>query len=139
MAAHVRFVPVLSQSSTGVPDHLNLFTCSQVSKRPLKHASDTLPPLIRFFDLLLRRMLHCRAVSWATRSKSRYHLSSTRAHWLHTDSGRPRRPSRHAQFYSELVPAMMPVALLGSAVYMVRSSDYIVELGHTGFFFFFSI
>ncbi|KAH9999408.1 hypothetical protein BJV77DRAFT_905103, partial [Russula vinacea] len=30
----------------------------------------------------------------------------------------PARPSRHAQFYSELVPAMIPVALLGSAVYM---------------------
>ncbi|KAH9179959.1 hypothetical protein EDB89DRAFT_1924148 [Lactarius sanguifluus] len=27
-------------------------------------------------------------------------------------------PSRHAQFYSDLVPAMVPVALLGSAVYM---------------------
>ncbi|KAI0303151.1 hypothetical protein BC826DRAFT_869499, partial [Russula brevipes] len=26
--------------------------------------------------------------------------------------------SRHAQFYSDLVPAMIPVALLGSAVYM---------------------
>jgi len=27
-------------------------------------------------------------------------------------------PSRHAQFYSDLLPAMIPVALLGSAVYM---------------------
>lgn len=44
---------------------------------------------------------------------------STR-HWLHTDGGHPGRPSRHAQFYSDLVPAMIPVALLGSAVYLVR-------------------
>ena len=68
--------------------------------------------LLRVFD----PMLHSRTVSWATRG---YQLSTHR-HWLHTDSVHPRRPSRHAQFYSELVPAMIPVALLGSAVYMVR-------------------
>ena len=28
-------------------------------------------------------------------------------------------PSRHAQFYSDLVPTMVPVALPGSAIYMV--------------------
>ncbi|KAH9978042.1 hypothetical protein BGW80DRAFT_1285522 [Lactifluus volemus] len=42
------------------------------------------------------------------------HLSIRRC--LHTNSSH--RPSRHAQFYSNLVPAMIPVALLGSAVYM---------------------
>lgn len=29
-------------------------------------------------------------------------------------------PSRHALFYSDLVPGMIPVALLGSAIYLVR-------------------
>jgi len=60
-------------------------------------------------------MLHRRAV--LTRSWRRYKLPTTRR-WLHADSGHPTRPSRHAQFYSDLVPAMIPVALLGSAVYM---------------------
>lgn len=55
-----------------------------------------------------------------TRSRHGYQQPSTR-HWLHADRGHPARPSRHAQFYSELVPAMIPVALLGSAVYMVRA------------------
>ena len=98
-------------------------TLSQVSKwQPitLKHASHTLRPLIRPLCLPLRRMLHWRTVSSATRFRSGYQQSTR--HWLHTDSGHPRRPSRHAQFYSELVPAMIPVALLGSAVYMVCSS-----------------
>ncbi|KAI0921539.1 hypothetical protein AcW2_006479 [Taiwanofungus camphoratus] len=27
-------------------------------------------------------------------------------------------PSRHAQFYSDLVPGMIPIALLGSAIYL---------------------
>jgi hypothetical protein len=45
-----------------------------------------------------------------------YHPSDRRC--LHANS--EHRPSRHAQFYSALVPAMIPVALLGSAVYMVR-------------------
>ncbi|KAI0003000.1 hypothetical protein BJV74DRAFT_764888 [Russula compacta] len=57
-------------------------------------------------------MSHWRALT--TRSKQ---LSTRR--WQHADSGyHRRRPSRHAQFYSDLVPAMIPVALLGSAVYM---------------------
>ncbi|KAI0786351.1 hypothetical protein C8Q75DRAFT_808345 [Abortiporus biennis] len=30
----------------------------------------------------------------------------------------PKQPSPHAQFYSDLVPAMIPIALLGSAVYL---------------------
>jgi hypothetical protein len=47
---------------------------------------------------------------------STYHPSARRC--LHANSGH--RPSRHAQFYSDLIPAMIPVALLGSAVYMVR-------------------
>lgn len=32
----------------------------------------------------------------------------------------PKTPSRHALFYSDLVPGMIPVALLGSAIYLVR-------------------
>ncbi|KAI0269235.1 hypothetical protein BC834DRAFT_865393 [Gloeopeniophorella convolvens] len=43
------------------------------------------------------------------------HFSSTRR-IFQADAGHP--SSRHAQFYSDLVPAMIPVALLGSAVYM---------------------
>ncbi len=31
-----------------------------------------------------------------------------------------RTPSRHAQFYTEFAAGMIPVAILGSAVYMVR-------------------
>jgi hypothetical protein len=109
----------------------------------LKHASNTLRPLIRSFRLLLRRrMLRWRTVSSATRSRSGYHQPSTRhCQWLHADSGHghPRRPSRHAQFYSELVPAMIPVALLGSAVYMVRSSNCLSNSGTLDWFLVFSI
>ena len=62
-------------------------------------------------------MLRWRATAtWSTRG----HQPSMTRRWLHSDSGHPTRPSRHAQFYSDLVPAMIPVALLGSAVYMVR-------------------
>lgn len=38
---------------------------------------------------------------------------------MHRGDSGSHRPSRHAHFYSDLVPAMVPVALLGSAVYMV--------------------
>jgi hypothetical protein len=55
-----------------------------------------------------------------TTRSTRGHQSSTTHRCLHGDSGHPTRPSRHAQFYSDLLPAMIPVALLGSAVYMVR-------------------
>ena len=65
-------------------------------------------------------MAHWRAIpTRRTRPYIRGYQPPT-GHWLHTDSGHPGRPSRHAQFYSDLVPAMIPVALLGSAVYMVR-------------------
>jgi hypothetical protein len=37
---------------------------------------------------------------------------------MHRGDSGSQGPSRHAQFYSDLVPAMVPVALLGSAVYM---------------------
>ena len=64
-------------------------------------------------------MPHWRAIpTRRTRPNRGYQPSAGR--WLHTDSGHPGRPSRHAQFYSDLVPAMIPVALLGSAVYLVR-------------------
>src|SRR6266852_2220180 len=115
------------QSPTSTLD-LTYSRISQVSKRSTLNAQtplqDTFTTLDTFFRLLLRRMLlHWRTVSWATRSRSGYQRSTTQCrYWLHTDSAHPRRPSRHAQFYSELVPAMIPVALLGSAVYMVRSS-----------------
>jgi hypothetical protein len=69
-------------------------------------------------------MLRWRAIAtWSTRA----HQTSTTRRWLHGDSGHPTRPSRHAQFYSDLVPAMIPVALLGSAVYMVREACAQVE------------
>ncbi|KAH9963170.1 hypothetical protein BC827DRAFT_1129260 [Russula dissimulans] len=68
-------------------------------------------------------MSHWRTIATRSRRQCHYHhhhqLSSRR--WLHhaeSDSERTTRPSRHAQFYSDLVPAMIPVALLGSAVYM---------------------
>ncbi|KAI0301791.1 hypothetical protein B0F90DRAFT_1816694 [Multifurca ochricompacta] len=51
---------------------------------------------------------------WATLSTYR---SSTRR-LLHDNGNNGHRQNRHAQFYSDLVPAMIPVALLGSAVYM---------------------
>lgn len=35
-----------------------------------------------------------------------------------TQQAPPKPPSPHGQFYSELVPGMLPIALLGSAVYM---------------------
>jgi len=62
-------------------------------------------------------MLRWQAI--VTRSTRGHHQLSTARRWLHSsDSGYPTRPSRHAQFYSDLVPAMVPIALLGSAVYM---------------------
>ncbi|KAH9894289.1 hypothetical protein C8Q73DRAFT_790842 [Cubamyces lactineus] len=33
-------------------------------------------------------------------------------------SSSPREPSRHAQFYTEFAAGMIPVAILGSAVYL---------------------
>ncbi|KAF9821441.1 hypothetical protein IEO21_00687 [Rhodonia placenta] len=36
-------------------------------------------------------------------------------------------PSRHAQFYSDLVPGMIPVALLGSAVYLVSQGMRLLQ------------
>ena len=66
-------------------------------------------------------MLRWQAI--VTRSTPRrHHKPSTSRRWLHGDSENPTRPNRHAQFYSDLVPAMIPVALLGSAVYMVRNA-----------------
>jgi hypothetical protein len=59
------------------------------------------------------RILHCRGLA----SRRRSSQPSTRRFVHRGDSG-SHGPSRHAQFYSDLVPAMVPVALLGSAVYM---------------------
>ena len=36
----------------------------------------------------------------------------------------PPTPSRHAQFYTDYVAGMIPVALLGSAVYIVRPASH---------------
>jgi len=66
-------------------------------------------------------MLRWQAI--ATRSTRGHYRLQTSRRWLHGDSEHPARPSRHAQFYSDLVPAMIPVALLGSAVYMVRDAS----------------
>ncbi|KAH9062091.1 hypothetical protein EDB87DRAFT_1609279 [Lactarius vividus] len=60
------------------------------------------------------RIPHWRGLVTRRRSS---HLSTRR--FVHSGSdGGSHGPSRHAQFYSDLVPAMVPVALLGSAVYM---------------------
>jgi hypothetical protein len=40
----------------------------------------------------------------------------------HSESPQPKRRSAYGQWYAEVVPGMIPVALLGSAVYLVRSS-----------------
>ncbi|KAI9466765.1 hypothetical protein BJY52DRAFT_1111116 [Lactarius psammicola] len=60
------------------------------------------------------RISHWRSLATRRRSSQ----PSTRR-FVHRggDSG-SHEPSRHAQFYSDLLPAMVPVALLGSAVYM---------------------
>ncbi|PSR73646.1 hypothetical protein PHLCEN_2v10565 [Hermanssonia centrifuga] len=36
---------------------------------------------------------------------------------LYSDTA-SKKPSSHAQFYSEMIPGMVPIALLGSAVYL---------------------
>ncbi|KAI9510424.1 hypothetical protein F5148DRAFT_1179273 [Russula earlei] len=62
---------------------------------------------------------HWRAI--ATRSFARPYRRPSNRRWLRVENEHAaRRPSssRHAQFYSDLVPAMIPVALLGSAVYV---------------------
>ena len=59
---------------------------------------------------------------------------STRRFVHQGDSG-SHGPSRHAQFYSDLVPAMIPVALLGSAVYMVCQLILIATSPRFGLFF----
>ena len=52
-----------------------------------------------------------------------------------------KQPSRHAVFYQDMVPGMLSVGLLGSAVYLVRSMDLSlhlcsnVSLGNTTLFF----
>lgn len=57
---------------------------------------------------------------WLARSSSRRPASPRRVRYL-TQGPEPAKSSRspHAQFYSDLVPGMVPVALLGSAVYLV--------------------
>ena len=90
-------------------------TPSRPHVRPFSQGNDHSPSNTRYCTLLyVRRMPHWRAIP----TRRGYQPSAGR--WLHTDSGHPGRPSRHAQFYSDLVPAMIPVALLGSAVYLVR-------------------
>jgi len=61
------------------------------------------------------RISHWRGLATRRRSSQ---LSTRRFVHRGGDSG-SHGPSRHAQFYSDLIPAMVPVALLGSAVYMV--------------------
>ncbi|KAF9469054.1 hypothetical protein BDZ94DRAFT_1245259 [Collybia nuda] len=46
-------------------------------------------------------------------------LSSPRAQWRPYSKGGPNMPkSAHAQWYADVVPAMIPIFLLGSAVYL---------------------
>src|SRR5712671_454543 len=80
-----------------------------------------IPPLLGCQRAIPLSTMHWRAIT--TRSSGlchHHHHQLSPRRWLHqAESERPARPSRHAQFYSDLVPAMIPVALLGSAVYMV--------------------
>ena len=34
---------------------------------------------------------------------------------------KPKQPSRHAVFYQDMLPGMLSVGLLGSAIYLVRA------------------
>lgn len=45
----------------------------------------------------------------------------TNQRFYSSENVQERQRSAHAQWYSDMLPAMVPVALLGSAVYMVRS------------------
>ena len=45
-------------------------------------------------------------------------------------SSSPREPSRHAQFYTEFAAGMIPVAILGSAVYLVRPTRPLCNQAH---------
>ncbi|KAF7983976.1 hypothetical protein HWV62_18418 [Athelia sp. TMB] len=64
-------------------------------------------------------------------ARGRLHCPHERAY-----SQQPPHKSAHAQWYSDVVPAMIPVALLGSAVYLVggsipfhTSSDHTITQG----------
>lgn len=101
-----------------------LITGQRVNRqRPPPNRSRPSPPRISTRHLcpsfVPEHMLRWQALA----TRSRYHRPARRC--LHADSGR-QRPSRHAQFYSDLVPAMIPVALLGSTVYMVRQLVLII-------------
>lgn len=63
----------------------------------------------------LRQSLRCRLSSATIPPRRTFGSSPTRY------SQSPKQHTSHAQFYSDLLPGMIPVALLGSAVYMVRS------------------
>ncbi|EIW62104.1 uncharacterized protein TRAVEDRAFT_118254 [Trametes versicolor FP-101664 SS1] len=53
-------------------------------------------------------------------SARRLPLSATQRAGARRASSSAGPPSRHAQFYTEFAAGMIPVAILGSAVYMVR-------------------
>ncbi|KZT12970.1 uncharacterized protein LAESUDRAFT_710091 [Laetiporus sulphureus 93-53] len=64
-----------------------------------------------------RLQLHMWRRASAPRSRSHFTAQSRPYSTSGGASDHP-GPSRHAQFYSDLVPGMIPVALLGSAVYL---------------------
>ena len=55
---------------------------------------------------------------------SRKYLSSVMGRRFVTTDGAAKPQSGHAQFYSDTLPAMIPVFLLGSAVYLVCSNPW---------------
>lgn len=48
------------------------------------------------------------------------HTVFTRRYSAGSGEASRKNPSPHAQFYSSLLPDMVPIAILGSAVYLVR-------------------
>ncbi|KAH9844039.1 uncharacterized protein C8Q71DRAFT_731004, partial [Rhodofomes roseus] len=61
------------------------------------------------------RLLSC---LWRHSQSARPHARLAAPSRQYSASSSDKSPSRHAQFYSDLIPGMIPVALLGSAVYL---------------------
>lgn len=74
------------------------------------------PTFSRMSALRLCRNLPRYTTSTASASRCRHFATTQRLR-----QAQEQQRSPHAQFYSDLVPGMIPIALLGSAVYMVRN------------------
>lgn len=55
-------------------------------------------------------------------ARPRWQTTPTRRTYSTEQAAASKPPSPHAQWYSDMLPGMIPVALLGSAVYIVRVS-----------------